>query len=196
MDPFAVFRTDRVTLVKQNGETLKDIPAQVGKGTVSMPAPLALPVEEGDILCREVPGGVVEEYVVLESGYSPSFEGIPAHYSSRVKKKSAIDSHPSSVIYNVNVTGANARFNLHSVDLSSNIQDVTTHGLFEKVRGLVSEIEVDGVRRAELVMQVDKMEGAAGTKFFGEHYKAFISLAADHMALLAPVIPALTQLLT
>ena len=30
---------------------------------------------------------------------------------------------------------------------------------------------------------------------FGEHYKEFIAVAADHMTLITPFLPALTQLL-
>ena len=46
-----------------------------------------------------------------------------------------------------------------------------------------------------LIRNVDAMQSAVGTKTFAEHYKEFIAAAADHMELVAPFLPALTQLL-
>lgn len=180
---------------QKNGETLEGIPARVAKDRINMPAPLSLAPEEGDTLRREVPGGVIEEYEIFDSGYSPAHKNVSARYYPRARKMSAIDSRPSRVVYNVQVTGANARFNLHLVDLSSNIQDVNTPELFEKLRDVLSKTEDDEKRRAAIVLQEEKMEVAPGTTSLSEHYKGFVSLAADHIALLAPFTPALSQLI-
>ena len=39
------------------------------------------------------------------------------------------------------------------------------------------------------------MQAAAGTRSFVDRYKEFITLAADHVTVFAPFLPALTQLL-
>ena len=40
---------------------------------------------------------------------------------------------------------------------------------------------------------VDAMQVSAGTRNFSERYKDFIALAADHVTVFAPFLPALTQ---
>ena len=50
--------------------------------------------------------------------------------------------------------------------------------------------------KTRLVHQVDQMEAAAGTSGFAAEYKDFIGLAADHMTVFTPFLPALTQFLT
>lgn len=48
----------------------------------------------------------------------------------------------------------------------------------------------------ELKERISDMENSIGTKSFAEKYNAFIQSAANHMTLFAPLIPALTQLLS
>jgi hypothetical protein len=43
---------------------------------------------------------------------------------------------------------------------------------------------------------LDALEKAKGEKSFLTHYQEFIAVAADHMTLLCPFIPALTQMIT
>jgi hypothetical protein len=53
----------------------------------------------------------------------------------------------------------------------------------------------DDGRRAELLSHADELERAQGTPSYLERYKAFVDLAAAHVAVIAPFLPALTQLL-
>ena len=48
----------------------------------------------------------------------------------------------------------------------------------------------------EIKKRINDMEKSVGTKRFPEKYKSFIECVANHMAVFAPFIPALTQLLT
>jgi hypothetical protein len=49
--------------------------------------------------------------------------------------------------------------------------------------------------RTQILNSLDEMEAAKGTGGFTQKYQNFIATAANHMSVLAPFIPALTQML-
>lgn len=67
--------------------------------------------------------------------------------------------------------------------------------VFAQVREAVSQIP-DPNARQEIGRAVDGMEQAHGSSNFLQKYQAFVTSAANHMTLLAPIIPAITGLLT
>lgn len=194
-DPFEQLRRDKLTLVKKTGDNIEGIKAEVDKNTISFAA-FDRVVDDGDTLIRHLPDGRTEEYLVLDSGYVAEFHGLPASYKCRVEKKTAIkpSSHQHSAIYNVNFSGANSRFNLHSFDLSSNLVDVEPNQLFKELRTVVARDVEDDDRRDEILRQVSELKKAQGTPQFLEAYQGFIASVADHMTIVGPFIPALTQL--
>lgn len=194
-DPFEELRRDKVTLVKKTGDSTEGIKAKVDKNTIGFAA-FDRVVDDGDTLIRHLPDGRTEEYLVLDSGYIAEFHSLPASYKCRVEKKTAIkpSSYQHSAIYNVTFSGANSRFNLHSFDLSSNLVDVEPDQLFKELRTVVAcDIEDDN-KRDEILGQVSELKKAQGTPQFLEAYQGFIASVADHMTLVGPFIPALTQL--
>src|SRR5207245_2165764 len=81
---------------------------------------------------------------------------------------------------------------------------VTVHGTDASVSGLdqqtvfadlrrVVERSVPESDRARLLEKIADLEAAKGKPGFLERYKQFIELAAAHMTLIGPYIPALTQ---
>ena len=195
-DPFEKLRRDEVTLVKKTGENIKEIKAKVEKSRITFAASERV-VDDGDTLIRHLPDGRTEEYLILDSGYVAEFHGIPAKYECRVEKKTALksSSQRADIVYNVNFSGANSRFNLHSYDLSSNLVDVEPEQLFKELRSVIArDIEDDG-KRDEVLKQVDTLKKTYGTPQFLETYQSFVSSVADHMTIIGPFIPALSQLL-
>jgi len=66
--------------------------------------------------------------------------------------------------------------------------------VFQEIRRQIEE----GIRieeRTEILSRLDALEQAQGTPSFVTRYTEFIAAAANHMTLIAPFIPALTQLL-
>ena len=124
---------------------------------------------------------------------------MPAHYQSKVRKNTAVSPprrRPSAgpqVVYNL--IGPNARVNIQSSDSSTNVVSVESAVLFDNLRQAIQKSSLDSTVAQQLIQTVTEMQSAAGTKTFGEHYKEFIAVAADHMTLVAPFLPALTQLL-
>lgn len=188
------FINDKVTLIKADGQIFKDIPASVQSGLILTQNP-SIPIEDGDKFERKLPSGVVERFIVFDTGYHNAFHGIPAHYQSKVKKESAVNSEKSRAQVVYNLIGPNTRVNIQSTDSSTNIVNVETNTLFSEIKKVISEAIADETIRSNLAKEVDAMQSAVGTRSFSDHYKNFIGLAADHIAVFTPFIPALSQLL-
>ena len=189
---------DRVTLVKKDGQRFENLPASVQSGLIFTNDP-KIPIEEGDQFERQLPSGIVDVFTVVDSGFQQGLHSIPPHYQSKVRKNTAV-SPPSPrptagphVVYNL--IGPNARVNIQSSDSSTNVVSVESAVLFDNLREAIRKSSLDSTIAQQLVENANAMQSAAGTKTFGKHYKEFIAVAADHMTLITPFLPALTQLL-
>ena len=65
--------------------------------------------------------------------------------------------------------------------------------MFDRLRNIVNENVQD---ESEIIGAINNMEDNIGKPSFKDSYNNFIQSAANHMALLAPFIPLLTDLLT
>lgn len=194
-DPFSDFRKDDVTLVKQSGDRVEGIKAMVkpAENLIRVLAEDAV-IEDGDTLLRHLPNGVTEDYLVLNSGYKEKPGGLPAEYYAQVEKRTALkpSSSPHNAVYNVTISGPGSRFNLNSNDLSVNVIDVNPDQLFKELRGAIAQEVEDDDKRGLLLRHVGELKKANGTP---KAYTAFVSIVADHLAVVPPFIPALSQLL-
>jgi hypothetical protein len=184
-----------VTLVKRNGQRYDNLRAAV-QSKLILTENVEVPIEDGDVFERTLPSGILDAFEVIDAGFHQAFHGMPAHYQSKVEKRSARPkpSPGPQVVYNL--TGANARVNIASNDSSTNVVNVESKVLFQNLRDAIETSIADRDLSSKLVHQVDEMEGAAGTGGFAAKYKDFIGLAADHMSVFGPFLPALAQFLT
>lgn len=113
-----------------------------------------------------------------------------SHLQSMIKQSPV---QPTNITYNVSGTGA--RVNINSTDSSVNIVSTEVSKVFDQVREVVALIP-DPSQRSEVERAVNEMEQAYGSGSFVQKYQAFITSAANHMAILAPAISAVTDLLT
>jgi hypothetical protein len=184
---------DTVTLVKANGQRFDRVKALV-EPTKIFVDDAKLPIEEGDRFQRELPNGLVEVYLVLDRGFHTGMHGIPDHYQVSVRKETSIPKRsPGPVIYNI--TGPNARVNINSLDQSANVVNITPANLFVELRRALQEAIQNEERQTTVLAAVAALEQAQRKPTFAQRYRDFVALVADHMAILAPFIPALTQLL-
>ena len=155
----------------------------------------AIPIEDGDVFERTLPNGIVERYTILDAGFMQGTGGIKPHYQSVVRKQTKIDlpTQPGQIVYNL--TGPNARVNIQSVDSSTNLVEVEATELFGRIREAIGQSVQDGELLRKLQEKVTELEKAQGTPGFVARYKEFMALAANHMTLLAPFIPALFQMM-
>jgi hypothetical protein len=93
-----------------------------------------------------------------------------------------------------NLHGTHARVNIHSQDSSVNISHEITENLFADMRQVIQTQIPNDEERTEILNRLNELEAAKGTDTFIQKYQGFITSAANHMALLAPFIPALTQM--
>ena len=100
----------------------------------------------------------------------------------------------SSVIYNTyNITNGNA--NVHSVDNSVRTINITNNetALFDKMLDVASNIATDN--KNDIISAIKDMQMDYGKSSLKEKYYKFIEVAANHMSLFAPFIPALTEMI-
>ena len=198
MNVFQSLKNDRVTLVKKDGQRFENLSASVQTGLILTDNP-EIPIEDGDQFERQLPSGIVDVYTVVDSGFKQSFHSIPAHYEAKVRKNTAASPpqhRPAAgpqVVYNL--IGSNARVNIQSSDSSTNVVNVESGVLFDTLREAILKSSLDSTVVQQLIKNVNSMQSAVGTKTFGERYKEFIAVAADHMTLIAPFFQALKQLL-
>lgn len=192
---FKTLMNDRVTLVKRSGQRYENLHAAV-QSKLILTENVGVPIEDGDVFERTQPSGIVEAFEIVDAGFHQAFHGMPAHYQSKVEKRSARPRPSSSPQVVYNLIGANARVNIASNDSSTNVVNVESNVLFQNLRNAVEASIPDRDLNRKLVHQVDEMEAAAGTSGFAAKYKDFIGLAADHVSVFGPFLPALTQFLT
>ncbi|USK69187.1 hypothetical protein [Peribacillus asahii] len=184
---------DLVVLQKQNGETMENIKAIVQPDMIFI-NDSSLPIEEGDHFIRKLPNGLRETYLVLDRGFYDSGYGIKAHYQCEVQKVTTRElEQPKQVIYNL--YGANSRVNNNSTDQSINIVEMSSDDLFDEIRKALKENIRNEEERRELREIVNELEVNQGTNKFNQLYTKFVTSAANHMTVISPFIPALSQML-
>jgi len=197
---------DKVKLIKQNGTEYKDLQANVTQDKILILG-ISIIIEEGDTIIRPLPNNHVEEYVVLDSGCYERRYGIEAHYKLQVRKLTSLSDYTNSGTFTyinkyddnsqTTINGRdNIRINNNSNDTSTNLNYTKVNStVFDEIRTKLNEGQINDGERAELLSQVDDLEEAVDTPSFFSKYQKFITSAADHMTVIGPMIPALTQLI-
>ncbi|WP_026826971.1 hypothetical protein [Exiguobacterium artemiae] len=110
------------------------------------------------------------------------------------EEKKARERPAQSIVYNLN--GANTRVNNHSTDHSMNVVNASNHEVFDEIKKILSENVNDQDELRELRILVNNMESTQNTSAFTQAYQKFVTSAANHITILTPFIPALTQMIT
>lgn len=186
-----LIQPDNIEIVSPSGETRCRVKGYYG-GTMFTIDDMKVDVQPGDEIRRALPNGKDEVFLVDDPKfYRDGHFG--SHYQVKVSRRGSF-APKTGGNYNIHLSGANARVNVASTDNSTNT--VNNSGLFADVKaaltGGVSSIEL----RDALIESLNAIERANTKQSFTGAYQRLISLAADHVTLLAPFLPALTQILT
>jgi len=129
--------------------------------------------------------------VYLDADYQNAMRGWKAHIKRIVAKSKTyrMNTQPS-IIYNFN--GANARVNNNSLDVSTNVVNLSEDQLFSDLRKALNAVS-DEASRNRLVEETKALEAQKDRPSRSSAYFKFIERAANHVTLFAPLIPALTQ---
>jgi hypothetical protein len=93
------------------------------------------------------------------------------------------------------VYGHNPHWNVNSYDASTNVVTVSHDQVFANLRKeIISRVSPGGEQDA-ILERLSSLEKAENTPSFAQRYTDFIAVAANHMQLIAPFIPALTEML-
>lgn len=184
--------TDRVAIRTADGVTYPDVRASVQRNRIFTDK-TDIPIRPGDQVIRQTTAGVEEVFVVDDPGFHGGIGGIPDTYQMHVHRADAVSSAHSTVAYNV--TGPNTRLNINSIDVSTNVMNQAPAELFQALREAIQATGAGAADQDQLLARVTDLEQAYGKKSFARSYAEFMALAANHMEVLGPFIPALTQLL-
>jgi hypothetical protein len=182
---------DKISIVKSDGKKINDIRALVQPTKIFI-ADGNLPIEEGDTIERILPSGLLEEYSVLDRG----FYSMPQnHFQVKVRKKSSLPPQNQTSPTTIYQIGNNAKVNIGSKDQSTNIVNKYDLSRFEDIKKELMNQISDDKEREICVNSLNDLKASVGKKTYNEKYQQFIATVANHMAIISPFIPYLTQLL-
>lgn len=182
---------DRVTLLKKDGTIFREgIPASVQAELIFINDG-SVPVEPGDHILRRLPSNLDEDFIATEATFYNA--GSMSHWEIGYRRSNVPLATAQTIVNNI--TGHNARVNVGSTDNSSN--SVVTHSdtLFSNLVTTIQSGIIQSAERDALVSIAEEMRANVSGSLFQECYKRFIASAADHMTIIAPFLPALSQLL-
>jgi len=111
------------------------------------------------------------------------------------KQKASTPDHKSSVTHVYHLYGHNPRVNVDSTDRSVNVVQIPVEQVFARLREQISSNLAAGEERDDILARVEALEQAQNSPPFVQRYFEFMSVVADHISVIAPLIPALTELL-
>jgi hypothetical protein len=188
---------DRVdVLTNIDGSWHKNIKAQVQRDKVLL-LESKLPITEGDILRRTLPNELTEEYAIEHVEFQDADMDFPAMMTAHVRKRgSALHDRQRGVSrVNYNLTGANSRININSVDNSVNTLTENSPAVFSELADAITAQVQDANFRLQLAAAIREMNETCGTAQFTGRFQEFMALAANCMTVVMPFVPALSQLL-
>jgi len=190
---FSSMANDIISLIKPDGTVIEGIKANV-QPTMIMIFDDKIPLEENDKIYRKLPSSLVEKYIVLDRGYYAAFHGIQGHYQAKVKKDGSINEEKYKSITTVyNVNGSNSRININSTDNSRNYIN-NPNQLFEDLKKTILEIQEAEIKNKSLEI-LEELILTQNTPSYLSKYQNFIGTLSNHMTVIAPFVPALTQLI-
>jgi hypothetical protein len=194
-EEFEDVMNDRLSFYKADGRKIRqNIKAVVDTAKNRITTfEVDLPVTEGDFFERTLPNKTVERFEVLDPGYRAGLEEIPPSFQASVRRVTDRP-RPATPLGSITIHGDHARVNLNSVDQSTNISSKTTVDVWANLRATI-EREVPEPEKSHLLRAVGGMKEAAGKPSFKDRYKEFMAQAANHMTILTPFLPMLTNLL-
>ena len=186
---------DIITVIDQAGTTRGQTRAVVDKDRI-ITQDTSLLIEEGDTIERDLPHGRKEKLSAKHVQFYGAVGSGREFYEITIGKPDSFANRPSEPGVSVYVTDSpHSRVNLNSVDSSNNVVSIRANEVFQQTRHLLETGVADSEERTALLQSVKEMEAAHGTQDFITKFKDFMGLAANHITVLTPVIPALTALL-
>jgi hypothetical protein len=164
----------------------------VSNAKSSLPGDLLAPQRR--LLAPEVLDSLITER--LESATGNLMAKFRLQIEREILKSQRTEGGKQPSVTNIyHLTGNNPRVNVNSVDNSTNVTTLSADEVFSELRKQLDAGIVQEDLRAEVLASLEELQGAQNAPGFARRYTEFVSVAADHMELIAPFIPALTEML-
>jgi len=147
----------------------------------------------GDEIRRVLPNGREEVFSVVDPAFYEAFGLIAAHYQVAISRKGEFERGKGG--YYINVTGEHSRINISSIDNSINSYGENSP-LFGQIREAIERGVEDPEIRKRASAALDQMKSAKEKASFITGYQEFVSCLANHVTVIAPFLPALTEFLS
>ena len=179
---------DKIIIKKTNGETYTCNNATIQK-TKAFIYCGEIPLDEFDIIIHEIRNGYKKEYVVTNAGYYDEIMG--PHYQADIEPKVVFDKRQNETSINdVIISGNNSKVNINSIDYSINLISIPFNEIYEKL----NEIEDQNIRK-DSMRCLKELEESKDSETYKSKYVELINILSDHVSIIAPFIPILTQFL-
>ena len=186
---------DTVTVIHKDGARHENVRASVQQNKIFIDD-ATLPLSTEDRIERVLPSGQVEAFRLTNVHLWSGGLSIPSYYEVDYEREDALPRRSPTTAVNVRISDSpQAHINLNSTDRSTSVINGQTEEVFSRLRALIKESLAESDDLSLLLQRVDDMEGARDSGGFANAYKEFITVAADHMTVLAPLVPALTAML-
>lgn len=158
---------------------------------------VSIPLEAGDSIERELRSGKIEVLLITNVHQWSGGISIQDYYEIDYERQGARSTRSQPGTVNVTVSDSlQPHINVNSTDQSISINSGEIHPIFEEIRELLRESIRDAEELDRILLSVDAMERSRHDRNeFACAYKKFISVAADHVTLLAPTLTSLVSLL-
>jgi hypothetical protein len=186
------FPKSKLDIVASDGSLRSSTEGIVNSKSILIEDP-SLIIEIGDEIRRTLPNGQEETFVVEDPVFFEKFHSIGAHYQVKVRKRGTFPRHTGGN-YNVHVTGSNSRVNIGSTDRSTNV--VVDGDVFGNLTAVLRKEVREGAELDRLLAAVEEMRAKQKSPGFAAAYQKFVSTCADHIGIVAPFLPALTNLIS
>ena len=100
-----------------------------------------------------------------------------------------------STINIYHVPGNNNRWLTNSQDYSVNVVTQSSDQIFASLRQEIESNIPAGEEQADILQRLGSLEAAQNSPLFMQRYAEFVAAAANHVQLISPFIPALTEML-
>jgi hypothetical protein len=154
---FNQLMTDKVTLVKNNGNRYENIRSNVQTKLIFIDD-ATIPIEEGDKLIRILPNTLEEVYIVVDRGFFSAMGGMKAHYQVKVRKENiTIDEYSNSRHTNVNNIYGNVNNSQIQQNVKNSSQKMSVNEEYEKKVELIKYISILKENVDKVGLESDKL---------------------------------------
>jgi hypothetical protein len=185
------FKTHPCQIVAPDGSVRSSSQAQFtgdliiieGKDTVILP---------GDEIRRILPNGTDETFEVINPIFYDTGVMRP-HFQVKVRRKGTFQ-HGQGGNYTINISGANARVNIASTDKSTNV--MIQGDVFGNIEAALRAKVTDQGQLDQILSSLNELKNQRGQSGCIAAYQKFMAVAADHIGIVAPFLPALTAMMS